>query len=217
VERPPDEVFEPIEEAARISQAAARYDGRTRLLFYFDPICPWAWRTARWVSEARRGMPVDVHWRLFSLATLNGRRDDTQMIPARALELLRESAGNEAVEKAYLTLGCLIHEEHRDILNRKGMESVVAEALDRAGFDRTLVTRALGDPVTEQQVLRGHDEARNQYGAYGVPWLVVGNCNFGFQGPVLEPPPTGELAVELWRHVSWLLAQPYFYELKRAR
>src|SRR5690349_15453288 len=129
--RPPDEVFEPIEEVATTRQATPRNDGRTKLTFYFDPVCPWAWRTARWIGEARRQTPIDVHWRFFSLATLNGRHDETQMIPLRALALLRENAANEGVEKVYLTLGQLIHEEHRDVLNRKGMESLVEEALDR--------------------------------------------------------------------------------------
>jgi predicted DsbA family dithiol-disulfide isomerase len=217
VQRPPDLDFEPIEEAISTRQAVQRDDGRTRLAFYFDPICPWAWRTARWVSEARRQTSVDVHWRFFSLAIQNGRHDETQMIPSRALSLLREHAGNDGVERVYLTLGQLIHEEQRDVLNRKGMESVVEEALDRAGFDRSFVTRAVADPATEERVLREHEEARDQYGAYGVPWLVIDDCAFGFQGPVLQTPPTGEAAVELWRHVSWLLAQPYFYELKRGR
>jgi 2-hydroxychromene-2-carboxylate isomerase len=188
-----------------------------KLAFYFDPLCPWAWRTASWIHEVRRQIPLDVHWRFFSLTTHNGRATPDLDIPLRTLALVREQAGNEGVERVYLTLGTLIHGNGRDTRNRHGMEAAVGEALDRAGLSRNLLGSALADASTERKVSDETREAQTQYGAYGVPWLVVGDRGFGFQGPVVDPPPAGDAAVDLWRHVSWLLAEPCFFELKRSR
>src|SRR6266852_4538117 len=98
------------EPAAETIQGAPSRGGG-KLSFYFDPLCPWAWRTASWIHEVHRQVPIDVHWKFFSLAALNGNNDPTLMVPLRVLALTRESAGNQGVESLYLTLGQLIHEE----------------------------------------------------------------------------------------------------------
>src|ERR671934_68679 len=68
------------------------------------------------------------------------------------------------------------------------------------------------------EVHRGEDPlAVEKFGAFGVPWLVLEGQSFGLFGPVISEVPQGEAALQLWEHVSWLLAQPYFFELKRAR
>ena len=41
------------------------------LEFFFDPICPWAWITSRWVSEVQKLRSYDVTWRFISLRMIN--------------------------------------------------------------------------------------------------------------------------------------------------
>jgi hypothetical protein len=80
-----------------------------------------------------------------------------------------------------------------------------------------LLRQALDDPSTEHETLAEHREAVEKFGAFGVPWLVLEGQSVGLFGPVIAEVPQGEAALQLWEHVSWLLTQPYFYELKRER
>jgi hypothetical protein len=89
--------------------------------------------------------------------------------------------------------------------------------LEEAGLPRTLLQQALDDPSTEHEALAEHREAVERLGAFGVPWLVLEGQSLGLFGPVISEVPQGEAALRMWEHVSWLLAQPYFFELKRAR
>lgn len=190
-----------------------------KLAFYFDPVCPWAWRTSLWIREARAARDLDVTWRVLSLSEIN-RGDDPLAdehaqsdAVLRALVLARREAGNEAVDRLYLALGRARHERRENLKD----EHVVQAALQEAGLDRALLARALDDPATDEEVRREHREGVERYGAFGVPWLVLGDQPFGFYGPVLSVVPTGAAAGELWDHASFLLAQPYLYELKRER
>jgi len=185
----------------------------TPLTFYFDPACPWAWRTSVWVREVQRQQPLDVTWKVFSLGIANGRTDASWRAHLRTLVLARREGGNEAIDRLYVTMGQAAHERHEDI--KKG--DVIEAALEAAGFDRALYSRALDDPSTEEEVMAEHNEGTEKYGAFGVPWLVLDGQDFGFFGPVIDPVPRGAGALELWRHIAWLLTQPYLYEIKRER
>ena len=189
------------------------------LKFYFDPACPWAWRTALWVREVQQMRPLQVQWKLFSLTEIH-RGDD---VPAaeqpptdpvmRALVQARRQGGNEAVERLYLALGRARHERRENLKN----EGVVEAALEEAGLPRSLLRQALDDPSTEQEALAEHRESVEEFGAFGVPWLILGSRSFGLFGPVISEVPRGDAALALWDHVAWLLEQPHFYELKRER
>ena len=43
----------------------------TRVDFYFDPLCPWCWRTALWLRDVARRHPISINWKLFSLMVVN--------------------------------------------------------------------------------------------------------------------------------------------------
>lgn len=191
--------------------------GVPRLICYVDPICPWAWRAAGWLREVSRLTPLDVQWRLFNLASVNGIDSPVHQLPLRVLEQARDQGGNPAVERLYFALTKIIHEEHADIKTPEGMEAAVKQALWPAGFTEDLLQRAIANPATLKEVLDEYAQARRLYQVYGVPWLVLNDLPFGFQGPVLNQVPVGDPALELWRHISWLLAQPHFFELKRPR
>src|SRR5437763_17019313 len=131
----------------------------------------------------------------------------------RVLVQARRQGGNEAVERLYLALGRARHERRENLKN----EGVAEVALEEAGLPRGLLRQALDDVSTEQEALAEHREAKEKYGAFGVPWMVLEGRSFGLFGPVISEVPQGEAALQLWERVSWLLTQPYFYELKRER
>lgn len=188
----------------------------TQLSFYFDPLCPWAWRTSTWIREVQRHQPLDVRWRFFSLAIAND-LDRDLVVPLRVAALLDRQEGNETVGRFYEALGTLIHEDGADAREPGALENLTRQALGTLDLDRHLADRALDDPTTLDEVMTQHQEARERFGAYGVPWLVIGDHDFGFNGPIIDRVPRGQAALDFWEHISWVLAQPYFYEIKRNR
>lgn len=188
----------------------------TRLTFYFDPLCPWAWLTSLWIREVQRQRPLDVEWKFFSLAGVNDREDKWHG-PLRIAALARQEGGNDAVERAYLALGRLFHERSDSFELIDDLSEVAQPFLADVGLDPTLATRALEDPSTIQTVLSEHSEAVERLGAFGVPWLIVGDDEVGFFGPVVGDALTGDEAAELWDHFQWMGTRRYLYEMKRGR
>ncbi len=187
------------------------------LTFYFDPLCPWTWRTSQWVREARLHRPIDVAWKFFSLAESNNMPDPLWRAPLRVAALARRGGGNEAVDRFYLAVGRAIHDGGANIREEGAIEGAIGRALGETGLDRSLLGQALDDSTTMDDVLADHREAVERFQAYGVPWLVLEGQEFGFNGPIITDAPGGETAGELWDHMSWVLTQPYFYEFKRER
>lgn len=185
------------------------------LTFFFDPICPWTWRASQWVREVRRAQPLYVRWRFFSLAEAHHAANEAMKVPLRVLALARREGGNDAVDHLYLALGTEIHERGVDARDPQTLADAIPRALEQAGADASLPERATADASTWDDVLADHREATTRYGAYGSPWLVAGEQRFGFNGPILTEVPRGDTATAFWRHLSWMLSQPYFYELKR--
>lgn len=194
----------------------------SRVDFYFDPLCPWCWRTALWLRDVARRQPISINWKLFSLMVVNHPDDfntDEQyqkwFVLGRVLTAAREQGGNAAVETLYLSLGELIHgEQRRDDV---GTSAGVKEALRRAGLSESLYDTALADPATESALLAEHRAASDRLGAFGVPTMALEGSDIAIFGPVVEPIPTGAEADSLWEHTKWLLQQPHVWEIKRER
>jgi predicted DsbA family dithiol-disulfide isomerase len=193
----------------------------TRVDFYFDPLCPWCWRTALWLRDVATRQPISINWKLFSLMLVNHPDDykDEQwrrwFVLGRVLVAARTMGGNEAVERLYLSLGEVIHGEQRreDV----GTAAGVVECLEKAGLPASLYEQALNDPATETALVDEHGAARERLGAFGVPTLALEGSELAIFGPVVEPIPTGNDADALWEHTRWLLEQPYVWEFKRER
>lgn len=186
--------------------------------FYFDPSCPWAWRTALWIQEVAKVRPIDVTWKFLSLAKINEGHDYASESHAAShatfplLARARERGGNEAVRRLYVALGQARH-ERKDSL---GDAAVIERALQEAGLDPAWRTEAATEPGMEDRILAEHQEALERHGAFGVPTISVAGQR-GFFGPVITSVPTGEDAGELWDHVAWLANRTDFFEYKRSR
>ncbi len=89
-------------------------------------------------------------------------------------------------------------------------------ALAKAGLPEDLSARALDDPSTEKEYRAAH-EAAEARDVFGVPTLFIGGSTLGYFGPVIDPVPRGQAALELWDYTAWAARQPYLYELKRER
>ena len=92
--------------------------------FWFDPLCPWAWMTSRWMMEVEKVRPVDVTWSVMSLSVLNeGRAHLSEHYrglmhqgwgPVRVVIAARDKFGDEIVKPLYDALGERIHHQQQD-------------------------------------------------------------------------------------------------------
>jgi predicted DsbA family dithiol-disulfide isomerase len=187
--------------------------------FHVDPLCPWCYQALRWVRRLEELGVVRVEWAVFSLALAN--RKDGDVDPdsgaGRALRTavaVREAHGNRAMGDFFASLGALVHEQEAAAEDL----GAIGAALRDPGLDGSLLARALDDPETWRAVVEEHDAVVREHRAFGVPTIVLdGGAGPAIFGPVISELPPDEEAVELWRHVSWLVRNTSFSELKRSR
>lgn len=187
--------------------------------FWFDPLCPWAWMTSRWIGEVQQVRDIGVRWHVMSLAVLNEDKDnpghtaenfDREMGPVRVITAARELHGDDHVKVLYDAMGTRIHLRRQDDL-----DVVIAESLDQAGLPADLARYAHRDDY-DGEVRASHKEGVSRVGEdVGTP--IVAFNGTAFFGPVVTPAPKGEEAGRLWDGVVTVAAYPGFYELKRTR
>jgi hypothetical protein len=196
--------------------------------FFFDPVCPWAWITSRWVVEVGTQRELTVDWRFISLRLLNADKDYATHFPAgyteghtlglrllRVAAAARETEGNEAVGRLYTELGQRIHRPGAGLMDLP--DGGVAAALAAAGLPAELAA-AQDDPRYDAVVAEETELARDRAGRdIGTPVLTFGAPDGpSFFGPVISRVPRGPEAVELWDATERLAGFPGFAELKRA-
>ena len=201
----------------------AQPDARDDVQFWFDPVCPWAWITSRWMLEVEQVRPVRTDWRIMSLAYLNlmqhegkGLTEEYQERMGRAWGPIRvcaaaaEQRGPEVLGPLYTAIGTRFHNEHR-----REDAAVITEALAEAGLPESLAKAATSTEFDEQ-IKRSHHEAFDHVGLdVGTPVIRVrGHHIFG---PVITPAPKGEAAGRLWDGVGLVTEADGFFELKRTR
>ncbi|MEU7383370.1 DsbA family protein [Streptomyces sp. NPDC042207] len=195
-------------------------DSPTRVDFYFDPACPFAWITSRWLLEVERERPLDLGFHVMSLYLHNTGNElpdwyrdlvDRSIGPVRVAVAAAERHGEKVLRDLYTAFGVRIHER-----GEEDFDAVVVGSLAELGLDRDLAAAA-HDPSYDDAVRRSHEAGgETETGAYvGTPTLHVdGTVWFG---PVLRAVPRGAEAAELFDAFRVLATQPDFFELKRTR
>ncbi|MBA0049817.1 disulfide bond formation protein DsbA [Streptomyces sp. AJS327] len=199
---------------------------KTPVDFWFDPTCPWAWITSRWMVEVERVRPVEVRWHVMSLSVLNEDRldelpEDYRALmgrawgPVRVCVAAEREHGAEVLGPLYTAIGTRFH--NRDA--ERSRETLVA-ALEEAGLPAGLADAA--DSTEYDEPLRAsHREGIDLVGQdVGTPVIAVPGADggrLGFFGPVVTPAPKGEAAARLWDGTLMVASTPGFFELKRTR
>jgi DSBA-like thioredoxin domain len=192
---------------------------RTTVGFWFDPACPWAWLTSRWMVEVQKVRPVDVHWQVMSLGVLNEGRDlpaEYQAYlaqswgPVRVLIAAQETYGDDVLLPLYTALGTRFHVE-----KKPHDRATIIEALLEVGLPESLADAMTSDEY-DDALKASHHAGMDQVGTeVGTPVVSIdGKAIFG---PVVTPAPTGEAAGRLFDGVRLVVGTDGFFELKRSR
>ncbi|MFC4224553.1 mycothiol-dependent nitroreductase Rv2466c family protein [Lysinibacter cavernae] len=191
----------------------------THVEYWFDPSCPWAWMTSRWVDTVAEQRDLDITWNVMSLAVLNENNDVPDEYRAffpRALRLTRLVTGVAQVYGAkhtkplYDALGTRIHPEART-----DWDAIIAEAVAEVGLPEEAAALADTDQYDEQMRASHFDGIGRVGEDVGTPVISVDGV--AFFGPVISPAPKGEAALQLWDGVVAVAAYDGFFELKRSR
>jgi len=200
---------------------------KTPVDFWFDPLCPWAWMTSRWVLEVEKLRDIEVRWHVMSLAVLNENRLDElpeeyrEMLatkawgPVRVVIAAQQEHGPEVLGDLYTALGTRIH---------NGGEGPTKEAVKGALGDVNLPATLLDhwdETPYEAELRASHQEGISKVGQdVGTPVIAVPGADgeqIAFFGPVVTPAPKGEEAAKLWDGTLLVASVPGFYEIKRTR
>jgi hypothetical protein len=197
---------------------------RTTVDMWFDPMCPWAWLTSRWLLEVEKVRPLDIRFNVMSLSILNGgrilpedykRRMDRAWGPVRICVAAADSAGPDVLRDLYTALGTRIHLQKYEL-----DEKLYTEALTEVGLDPALADAATSD-AWDDALRASHDAGMKPVGLdVGTPVIHAPGPEgelVAFFGPVVTPAPKGEAAGKLWDGVLLVGATAGFYELKRSR
>ena len=193
--------------------------GATQVDFWFDPLCPWAWITSRWMLEVEKHRPVRVRWHVMSLAVLNEGKD----LPERYAELMKQAwgpvrvaiaaeqkSGPDVLLPLYTALGNRFHHEQAP----KDRATVEA-ALTEAGLPADLAD-AMESTEYDEALRASHAEGIERVG-YEVGTPIISVNGTSIFGPVVSPIPRGEAAAKLWDGVMLVTSTDGFFELKRSR
>ncbi len=187
--------------------------------FWFDPMCPWAWITSRWVLEVTQMRDLDIHWHVMSLSVLNEGRElkpdyrkrmETAWGPVRVLIAAQQRYGDDILLPLYTALGTRFHLQQAPI-ERNTVEAALQECelpIDLAD--------AMSQTTYDEALRASHEAGIQRVGLdVGTPILSVNGASFF--GPVVTPMPKGEAAARLWDGVVLVSGTEGFYELKRTR
>jgi len=187
--------------------------------FWFDPLCPFAWITSRWIGEVEAVRDIETVWHVMSLAVLNEGREldagyrelmDKAWGPVRVIIAAQEQHGDQVVKPLYDAMGTLIH-----LGGEKDYGVVISKALAECGLPADLADVAATDAF-DTQLRASHEEGISLVGQdVGTP--VVAFNGTAFFGPVLTRIPRGEQAGKLWDASVTLASYPHFFEIKRSR
>ena len=215
----------------------------TSIDFYFDPLCPFAWITSRFVEEVREPRELDVQWRFISLAILNAEKQRASdeavaagkepTMPAyyrsvmtnsvgllRVAAAVRDGLGNEGVARYYTAAGTLIHNEGRGKELREGadVQVLLKEVLERADLPAELAEAAVDyrwDAVVAEETSLALERTGKDVGTPIITFDMDRPGESSLFGPVINRIPRGDEALKLWDALATITSIPGMSELKR--
>jgi len=198
-------------------------DAKQDVQFWFDPVCPWAWITSRWILEVEKVRPIRPDWRIMSLAYLNITQHEGKDLspeylermgrawgPVRVCAAAAQHSGPEILGPLYTAIGTRFHNEHR-----REDPGVLTEALTEVGLPASIADAATSTEF-DDLIKASHHEAFDEVGLdVGTPVVRIGGK--ALFGPVITPAPKGEAAGRLFDGLSLVSEADGFFELKRTR
>ena len=201
------------------------------LEFFFDPVCPWAWITSRWVTEVQLLRDYDVRWRFIALAVINENRTSDWYTPAyraghmagmmslRTADAVRLHHDNAAVGRLYTALGTAFHLDKRRTDLQDAPEEFMRRALAEADCDPALAS-AVHDESHDEYIRAdtalAFERAGNDVGTPIITFHPGASNEASFFGPVIAKIPRGEDALRLWDAIEVVATTSGMAELKRS-
>jgi hypothetical protein len=200
--------------------------------FFFDPVCPWAWITSRWVTEVQALRDYNVSWKFISLKILNEDKMDYASMPAgykevhaagtsglRVAAKARSVAGNDAVAKVYTALGTSLHNNQEREKFVADIEGHIAQLLVDADLPvewASAVHDDTFDRLIADETALALDRAGKDVGTPIITFHPGELKEASFFGPVISTIPRGDDATKLWDAIETIATASGMAELKRS-
>ena len=200
--------------------------------FFWDPICPFAWVTSRWVEKVAEQTNYSVDWRFISLRILNKDKNYEKDFPPgyeqghtsglrflRVAAKVREDKGRDYMSSLYAAFG--VHywdlDQQPGLRKQLGTVEHAERCLQTAGLPKGFAT-AVDDPEWDVVIEEETELALSRTGRdVGTPIISFQPpSGLSFFGPVISRVPSDEEAVPLWNAVIELASFPGFAEMKRS-